>query len=98
MLRPAGAGGSNIKLPNNGKDRLRGLNGHVNGHSKRRDQSERTITEIRLRDDTQPSDFLVPLPATKQAIIKGCICPPQPEWPTIFIASDCPLHCGHDGG
>jgi hypothetical protein len=25
----------------------------------------RTITEIRLRDDAQPSDFRVPLPGTK---------------------------------
>ena len=31
----------------------------------------RTVTEIRLRDDTQPSDFRVPLPATKQAIKRG---------------------------
>jgi hypothetical protein len=52
---------------------------------------DRTITEIRLRD-TQPSDFRVPLPATPEAIANGCTCPAQPEWPTIAIASDCPLH------
>ena len=55
----------------------------------------RTVTEIRLRDDTQPSDFRVPLPATKQAIKRGCTCPPQPEWPTVAFASNCPLHCMH---
>ena len=49
----------------------------------------RTVTEIRLRDDTQPSDFRVPLPATAAAIENGCSCPAQPEWPTIAIASDC---------
>jgi hypothetical protein len=54
----------------------------------------RTVTEIRLRDDAEPSDFRVPLPATKEAIKKGCTCPPQPEWPTIAVASDCPLHMG----
>jgi hypothetical protein len=53
---------------------------------------ERIITEIRLRDDTQPSDFRLPLPATKEAIKKGCTCPPQPEWPTVVFGSDCPLH------
>jgi hypothetical protein len=58
----------------------------------------RTITEIRLRDDTQPSDFRVPLPATKQAIIKGCTCPTQPKWPTVAFATDCPLHCRRDSG
>ena len=52
----------------------------------------RTVTEIRLRDDTQPSDFRVPLPATAAAIENGCSCPAQPEWPTIAIASDCPVH------
>ena len=55
-------------------------------------KTERTITKIRLRDDTQPSDFRVPLPATAEAITNGCTCPPQPEWPMIAIASDCPLH------
>jgi hypothetical protein len=55
-------------------------------------QTGRTITEIRLRDDTQPSDFRVPLPATEEAIKQGCTCPPQPGWPTIAIASDCLLH------
>jgi len=55
-------------------------------------QTERTVTEIRLRDDTQPSDFRVPLPATAEAIEQACTCPPQPEWPTIAIASDCTLH------
>jgi hypothetical protein len=34
----------------------------------------------------------VPLPATKEAIAKGCTCPPQPEWPMMAFASDCPLH------
>jgi hypothetical protein len=53
------------------------------------------ITEIRLRDDIQPSDFRVPLPATAEAIEQGCTCPPQPEWPTIAIASDCPVHAMH---
>jgi hypothetical protein len=24
--------------------------------------------------------------------MKGCTCPPQPEWPMIAFASDCPLH------
>jgi hypothetical protein len=57
-----------------------------------RNQNGRTITEIRLRDDTRPSDFRVPLPATTEAIMKGCTCPPQPEWPMIAFASDCPLH------
>jgi hypothetical protein len=52
----------------------------------------RTITEIRLRDDAQPSDFRVPLPSTKEAIARGCTCPPQPQWPTVAFASDCPLH------
>jgi hypothetical protein len=52
----------------------------------------RTITEIRLRDDTQLSDFRVPLPATKEAVRMGCTCPPQPKWPTVAFASDCPLH------
>jgi hypothetical protein len=52
----------------------------------------RTITEIRLRDDAQPSDFRVPLPGTKEAITRGCTCPPQPQWPTVAFASDCPLH------
>jgi hypothetical protein len=56
------------------------------------DRIERTITKIRLRDDTQPSDFRLPLPATPEAIANGCTCPPQPEWPTIAIASDCLLH------
>jgi acetyl esterase/lipase len=39
-------------------------------------QTGRTITEIRLRDDTQPSDFRVPLSATAEAIKQGCTCPP----------------------
>jgi hypothetical protein len=52
----------------------------------------RTITEIRLRDDAHPSDFRVPLPGTKEAITRGCTCPPQPQWPTVAFASDCPLH------
>jgi hypothetical protein len=52
----------------------------------------RTITEIRLRDDAQPSDFRVPLPGTKEAMTCGCTCPPQPVWPTVAFASDCPLH------
>jgi hypothetical protein len=43
----------------------------------------RTITEIRLRDDAQPSDFRVPLPSTKEAIARGCTCPPQPQWPRL---------------
>jgi hypothetical protein len=60
------------------------------------DQTERTVTEIRLRDDTQPTDFRVPLPATTEAIKQGCTCPPQPEWPTIAIASDCPVHVVHE--
>jgi integrase len=31
--------------------------------------------------------------AEVEAIKNGCCtCPPQPEWPTIAIASDCPLH------
>jgi integrase len=30
--------------------------------------------------------------AEVEAIKNGCTCPPQPEWPTIAIASDCPLH------
>jgi hypothetical protein len=55
-------------------------------------KTKRTITEIRLRDDAQPSDFRVPLPATAEAIKKGCTCPPQPKWPTVAFASDCPLH------
>jgi hypothetical protein len=55
-------------------------------------QTGRTITEIRLRDDTQPTDFRVPLPATKEAIKNGCTCPPQPEWPMVAFASDCPVH------
>jgi hypothetical protein len=59
-----------------------------------RKQNGRIITEIRLRDDTQPSEFRLPLPATKEAIKNGCICPPQPEWPTIAFAFDCPLHVG----
>jgi hypothetical protein len=52
----------------------------------------RTITEIRLRDDTQPSDFRVPLSGSKEAIKEGCTCPHQPEWPTIALASNCPIH------
>jgi hypothetical protein len=52
----------------------------------------RAITEVRLRHDTLPSDFRVPLPATSEAIRKGCTCPQQPKWPTVAFASDCPLH------
>jgi hypothetical protein len=55
-------------------------------------QAGRAITEIRLCDHTQPSDFRVPLPATKEAMRRGCTCPPQPKWPTVAVASDCPLH------
>jgi hypothetical protein len=55
----------------------------------------RTTTVIRLRDDTQLSDFRVPLPATAEAIKQGCTCPPQPEWPGIAVASDCPVHAMH---
>jgi len=55
----------------------------------------RIITVIRLRDDTQLSDFRVPLPATAEAIKQGCTCPPQPEWPRIAVASDCPVHAMH---
>jgi hypothetical protein len=57
-------------------------------------QTGRTITEIRLREDAQPSDFRLPFPATAQAVKNGGTCPRQPEWPTIAIASDCPLHVG----
>ena len=39
------------------------------------DDRKRTITEIRLRDDTQASDFRVPLPATPTAIANGCTAP-----------------------
>jgi hypothetical protein len=60
--------------------------------------TERTITEIHLRDDTQPSDFRVPPPATEEAITNGCTCPPQPERPTIAVACDCPLHQTDSGG
>jgi hypothetical protein len=52
----------------------------------------RTITEIRLHHDTRPSDFRGPLPGTQEAKAQGCTCPVQPEWPTIAIATDCPLH------
>jgi hypothetical protein len=52
----------------------------------------RMITEIRLRDDTRPSDFRVPLPGSKEAFVQDCTCPAQPEWPNIAFASDCPLH------
>jgi hypothetical protein len=54
----------------------------------------RIVTEIRLRDDAHPSDFRVPLPGSKAAIANGCTCPPQPEWPIVAFASDCPLHVG----
>ena len=58
------------------------------------DQTGRTITEIRVREDAQASDFRLALPATAEAVKNGCTCPRQPEWPTIAIASDCPLHVG----
>jgi hypothetical protein len=34
----------------------------------------------------------VPFPGSKEAIKEGCTCPRQPAWPTIALASDCPLH------
>ena len=55
-------------------------------------KTARVITEIRLHDGTLPSDFRVPLPATIEATRKGCTCPEQPKWPTVAVASDCPLH------
>jgi hypothetical protein len=55
-------------------------------------ETARIIAEIRLRDDTQQSDFRLPLPATPDAIKNGCTCPPQPDWPMIAFASDWPLH------
>jgi hypothetical protein len=57
-----------------------------------RKRFERIITEVRLRDDMRPSDFRGPLPASKEAINKGCTCPPQPQWPAVAFASNCPLH------
>jgi hypothetical protein len=51
-----------------------------------------TVTKIRLHHNMRPSDFRGPLPGTQKAIARGCTCPTQPEWPTIAIASDCPLH------
>jgi hypothetical protein len=64
----------------------------VAGIARAAPETGRTITEIHLRGDTQASDFRVPLPATTEATMKGCTCPPQPEWPKIAFASDCPLH------
>jgi hypothetical protein len=52
----------------------------------------RAVTEIQLHANTCPADFREPLPASKAAINKGCTCPPQPLWPTVAFASDCPLH------
>jgi hypothetical protein len=92
---------SNHEAANSGKDCLCVCSRQTHVHDKRqevsraamtRNQTRRTITEIRLRDDTQPSDFRVPLPGTTEAITKGCTCPPQPKWPMIAFASDCPLH------
>jgi len=42
-------------------------------------QAGRTITEICLHHDTQPSEFRVPLPATAEAIKRGCTCPPMAD-------------------
>jgi hypothetical protein len=55
-------------------------------------QAGPTITKIRLRDDTQPLDFRVPLPATEEAIKNSYTSPPQLEWPMVAFSSDCPLH------
>jgi hypothetical protein len=53
---------------------------------------KRILTEVRLRDDMRLADFRGPMPASKEAIDKGCTCPPQPQWPTVAFASNCPLH------
>jgi hypothetical protein len=70
------------------------MSGQINRRSFPTDTNvpARTITEVRLHNNTHPSDFRVPLPRTKEAIARGCTCPRQPNWPTVTFASDCPLH------
>ena len=58
------------------------------------DQTGRTITEIRVREDAQASDFRLALPATAEAVKNGCTLPTATGMADDCHRSDCPLHVG----